>query len=98
MGRTDAAATGDCHVVGFQLTRPVWGEPQLRRSGKAAFRHFNSLAPCGANLDERVITFTDTRISTHSPRVGRTAIFVDLPANVDDFNSLAPCGANQAAS
>ena len=34
------------------------------------------------------------KISTHSPRAGRTHGFVFVRSYVDDFNSLAPCGAN----
>ena len=81
--------------------------------------HFNSLAPCGANLPSNVISngafsFQLTRpvwgeprrrtmklklpkISTHSPRVGRTLChgFDLFPGK--NFNSLAPCGANLEA-
>ena len=34
----------------FQLTRPVWGEPACRICSRYHTQHFNSLAPCGANL------------------------------------------------
>ena len=34
----------------FQLTRPVWGEPRRKRDDHGIIEHFNSLAPCGANL------------------------------------------------
>ena len=56
--------------------------------------HFNSLAPCGANL----IALGDIRgtneISTHSPRVGRTSAIKGIYYGAPNFNSLAPCGAN----
>ena len=144
----------------FQLTRPVWGEPQRRQTRITASHisthsprvgrttplfadvlnvaNFNSLAPCGANPDkgettlnrrnfnslapcganplhphqvrllsqfqltrpvwgEPSIKCTSTRhfmISTHSPRVGRTAVYNDAARQSTHFNSLAPCGAN----
>ncbi len=102
---------------GFQLTRPVWGEPQPRivaahvkristhspRVGRTPRRlllrnsskHFNSLAPCGANLAEHCKTVSGIVISTHSPRVGRTNHNAILTTVSVHFNSLAPCGANQ---
>ena len=57
---------------GFQLTRPVWGEPYQQAKDLKASVNFNSLAPCGANLEELLDLFTRNMISTHSPRVGRT--------------------------
>ena len=125
---------------GFQLTRPVWGEPlstdtstrvsfistHSPRVGRTYFvntkkikeRHFNSLAPCGANppcpsgnggypkfqltrpvWGEPVVNFPSFIagfISTHSPRVGRTASSAASRSLPADFNSLAPCGANHA--
>ena len=81
-------------VCGFQLTRPVRGEPLLDlaldgtlsisthspRAGRTALanstraprRNFNSLAPCGANLNLVVELANGLIISTHSPRAGRT--------------------------
>ena len=57
---------------GFQLTRPVWGEPRVRNRVR--------LSP---------------KISTHSPRVGRTGSMSEaVQKPISDFNSLAPCGAN----
>ena len=41
----------------------------------------------GTNKNEK-------RISTHSPRVGRTDVEVHVPPTEPNFNSLAPCGAN----
>ena len=37
----------------FQLTRPVWGEPERRAHPAPKRINFNSLAPCGANPSER---------------------------------------------
>ena len=57
-------------------------------------RHFNSLAPCGANRREPVLQRRNGFISTHSPRVGRTIGSCGCSAPSANFNSLAPCGAN----
>ena len=35
------------------------------------------------------------KISTHSPRVGRTLTATEKRAETANFNSLAPCGANR---
>ena len=86
-------AVGAVAEFEFQLTRPVWGEPIISCSEHCVI-HFNSLAPCGANPADKqactsISTFQLTRpvwgepvdidaynesykISTHSPRVGRT--------------------------
>ena len=56
--------------------------------------HFNSLAPCGANRDEREARPVLGIISTHSPRVGRTLLRQSSARPLTHFNSLAPCGAN----
>ena len=78
----------------FQLTRPAWGEPGDERAELQSFGDFNSLAPRGANLENFFIFFSKPCISTHSPRVGRTEMFVGLAATSMNFNSLAPRGAN----
>ena len=59
-------------VLIFQLTRPVWGEPASRMTDIAG-----------------------EIISTHSPRVGRTSGRIVYSRRAIDFNSLAPCGANR---
>ena len=56
----------------FQLTRPVWGEPKDKQRRLDRQQDFNSLAPCGANLHFVLAAHEHIRISTHSPRVGRT--------------------------
>ena len=56
----------------FQLTRPVRGEPVERQRPAGTDAHFNSLAPCGANRRLKMIIIISQRISTHSPRAGRT--------------------------
>ena len=60
----------------FQLTRPVWGEPGARLWDWGFPSHFNSLAPCGANLSLSYNHIIILPISTHSPRVGRTSTLV----------------------
>ena len=57
--------------------------------------HFNSLAPCGANLSDVIKYVLSHKISTHSPRVGRTKEGMLATAHHTNFNSLAPCGANR---
>ena len=79
----------------FQLTRPVWGEPDNTMAIFNDKANFNSLAPCGANLDTRRAASQERRISTHSPRVGRTKRVLQSTVRRIYFNSLAPCGANQ---
>ena len=83
------------------------------------FENFNSLAPCGANLQtlhssghRHLFQLTRpvwgeprsygsaahvSKISTHSPRVGRTAASSPRCFMLFNFNSLAPCGANLVA-
>ena len=43
----------------------------------------------------QAIRATRCRISTHSPRVGRTLLPLSRFQIFDNFNSLAPCGANR---
>ena len=61
-------------------------------------RDFNSLAPCGANLDSTFARVKSSYISTHSPHAGRTFLQDNSAAKTAHFNSLAPCGANPIAS
>ena len=60
-----------CDIT-FQLTRPVWGEPDYFTSALPEPQNFNSLAPCGANHYLGRVKKYRPSISTHSPRVGRT--------------------------
>ena len=102
VGRTVVEHDKHYVIFVFQLTRPVWGEPQRGILGTRYVLHFNSLAPCGANLRQDITykLLTDfnslapcganhpqshkcaptRRISTHSPRVGRTFHSVTYPA------------------
>ena len=65
------------YLSAFQLTRPVWGEPDFFYAWCYKSFNFNSLAPCGANLANIGEQAIINRISTHSPRVGRTRPRVD---------------------
>ena len=59
----------------FQLTRPVWGEPELTIPSLRISSDFNSLAPCGAN---RGILFSTAECMTFQltrPVWGEPAIF-----------------------
>ena len=49
-GRTLIALCLSTMSFRFQLTRPVRGEPHASASPLDVYTHFNSLAPCGANL------------------------------------------------
>ena len=51
----------------------MWGEPGRAMVKKYPSDNFNSLAPCGANLGDKLDQLKLTFISTHSPRVGRTS-------------------------
>ena len=52
----------------------MWGEPRISDRKGNIISDFNSLAPCGANLDRFLVPAEHNGISTHSPRVGRTGI------------------------
>ena len=72
VGRTRPGLPCLCGTRTFQLTRPVWGEPGAVVVVARPKKHFNSLAPCGANHAVAPIFAQHCDISTHSPRVGRT--------------------------
>ena len=78
----------------FQLTRPVWGEPNCRKKSLCGCS-FQLTRPVWGEPSSSLIASIASVISTHSPRVGRTRVhFLDDDVRVH-FNSLAPCGANQ---
>ena len=52
MGRTTSSQKSCVSLYEFQLTRPVWGEPVNRNVPPTPYADFNSLAPCGANLND----------------------------------------------
>ena len=78
---------------GFQLTRPVWGEPVDHRRCGLMLQISTHSPRVGRTC---IIRFAKPhkRISTHSPRVGRTQQHKLQSQKKDNFNSLAPCGAN----
>ena len=71
-GANRLSADGYFEGVEFQLTRPVRGEPLAAVYGTRELIHFNSLAPCGANPVRVARRRRHVKISTHSPRAGRT--------------------------
>ena len=74
----------------FQLTRPVWGEPPRGVVCNIVFLHFNSLAPCGANPSALLPPLSSLKISTHSPRVGRTVTEVEETLVRHEFQLTRP--------
>ena len=81
----------DCSI---STHSPRVGRTEVLPGDTFTFDHFNSLAPCGANLGSPNSTSSAGKISTHSPRVGRTCHTFQLQHQRSHFNSLAPCGAN----
>ena len=79
----------------FQLTRPVWGEPNV-----VALLLVPAListhSPRVGRTDKCLDNAEFIEISTHSPRVGRTELAWQRSEQSAHFNSLAPCGANPA--
>ena len=55
---------------------------------------FQLTRPVWGEPREAVLSPEATKISTHSPRVGRTRSASAQKTEKSDFNSLAPCGAN----
>ena len=74
----------------FQLTRPVWGEPLFDNRRPRRDHHFNSLAPCGANLRQSSARLNTRDISTHSPRVGRTTKDIIAKTTMMKFQLTRP--------
>ena len=84
-------------MTSFQLTRPVWGEPDRQRK-TLLYQQISTHSPrVGRTVVDGVgVAFTD--ISTHSPRVGRTSTLAGMSTTPSNFNSLAPCGANHVST
>ena len=78
----------------FQLTRPVWGEPATALTLFTLTAQFQLTRPVWGEPSDLRLRVRRKRISTHSPRVGRTSERSQLHAVLFHFNSLAPCGAN----
>ena len=81
----------------FQLTRPVWGEPAIRRRAHY-FKQISTHSPRVGRTVAKCAQIARSGISTHSPRVGRTCSQGDGVNLYGNFNSLAPCGANPRLS
>ena len=78
----------------FQLTRPVWGEPCCKPQAVQGQFSFQLTRPVWGEPCCYCSSATSSKISTHSPRVGRTFRFSLSRSSCQYFNSLAPCGAN----
>ena len=73
VGRTAAFAFCNACAIFISTHSPRVGRTRRRIQIHIKCKHFNSLAPCGANLGRVGIAAALSVISTHSPRVGRTA-------------------------
>ena len=83
-------------VKSFQLTRPVWGEP-IHPEQTLKPLQFQLTRPVWGEPWLVYAFVIPILISTHSPRVGRTARHKCHLMAQFHFNSLAPCGANRLA-
>ena len=94
MGRTTSAAGKEREAADFNSLAPCGanrGAPNLTVVTQA----FQLTRPVWGEPTSSAISDMLSVISTHSPRVGRTAASaVDKDAR-GNFNSLAPCGANR---
>ena len=81
------------HLPTFQLTRPVRGEP-VDRPRCVSWFSFQLTRPVRGEPLSLCVRSARWRISTHSPRAGRTNALIQPFYNSVYFNSLAPCGAN----
>ena len=68
---------------GFQLTRPVWGEPIKNAKYALKKDDFNSLAPCGANPVRQIFELFLERFQLTRPVWGEP---VGRPAKNQIFN------------
>ena len=80
--------------VGFISTHsPRAGRTYPRLMPPAFLRHFNSLAPCGANPVRICFCRHSVHFNSLAPCGANLYYFIPKNGNVH-FNSLAPCGAN----
>ena len=93
MGRTTFAIVGNLAVIHFNSLAPCGANPSVdtRYPGVGAFQ---LTRPVWGEPREVPTSYTFSKISTHSPRVGRTHASAPLYQRATHFNSLAPCGAN----
>ena len=94
MGRTVLNVAKDNREQIFQLTRPVWGEPEVCDEYIAKGKISTHSPRVGRTLYWQR-SEQSAQISTHSPRVGRTDLQIVSSEKGTYFNSLAPCGANR---
>ena len=80
----------------FQLTRPVRGEPAPLAAADLPAA-FQLTRPVRGEPEAIGTQAQAAKISTHSPRAGRTREPLRATIVGYDFNSLAPCGANPVA-
>ena len=73
------------------------GANRLRGMRIIAFAPFQLTRPVRGEPGCIIMRSGITRISTHSPRAGRTKPLFALFKELVHFNSLAPCGANQSS-
>ena len=94
MGRTRITSANLCWICSFQLTRPVWGEPnEMTKPPNETIISTHS-PRVGRTMSSAITQNAGQAISTHSPRVGRTRGWIAARFLSTHFNSLAPCGAN----
>ena len=74
MGRTGPGGGRHNYTIKFQLTRPVWGEPRRHWSRTRRRTSFQLTRPVWGEPPTPGRMMRPTRISTHSPRVGRTIL------------------------
>ena len=112
VGRTAAFAFCNACAIFISTHSPRVGRTRRRIQIHIKCKHFNSLAPCGANrsIDRSITTkwqfqltrpvwgepdmvffwTSSTKISTHSPRVGRTKIFYIRTYTLELFQLTRP--------
>ena len=93
VGRT---IIGICHthcIANFNSLAPC-GANHNRSIISGTLSKFQLTRPVWGEPIFAKILYFPPRISTHSPRVGRTPVILKLCDIIKYFNSLAPCGAN----
>ena len=89
VGRTAAMTALSKKCAKFQLTRPVWGEPDMRHMRATRHGHFNSLAPCGANLEWELNCNTAAGFQLTRP-CGANLAIADAMARLAKFQLTRP--------
>ena len=93
VGRTDK---GVCRFLITQISThsPRVGRTDVVHEGLQLHHDFNSLAPCGANLEDKRVRVTATTFQLTRPVWGEPRLGDRFLCRDSNFNSLAPCGAN----